>query len=241
MPRAMVILHWGNRMKVNERAVTTDKTETQAPPPVTDDGAGVPELLKSEAEALSCSLNAVRRALAETENRVTELFQATRRVVTCRTTGLVTRDEGIAVIQRELAHRHLFGGTLSLVLLDIDRFKEFNDGGGGHAAGDQVLATVGEQVLREAGVRGRDFGIRLGGDEIAVVLPGTDEIGAIVVADRIRDAAAAVEIDAKQIRVSVGVARSVDGQTAEELIARADAALYEAKRRGRNQTVIASF
>lgn len=220
-------------MKANERAVSMHNAET----PVSAD---VPELLKSEADALSYSLGAARQALTEAEKLMTKLFQATRRVVTCRTTGLVTRDEGLAVIHRELANQRLFGGTLSLLLLDIDRFKEFNDGAGGHAAGDQVLAVVGEQVLREAGVRGRDFGIRLGGDEIAVVLPGTTEAGAAAVAHRIRDAAAEIVIDAKRIEVSVGIAVSAEGQSAAELIARADAALYEAKRAGRNQTVIAS-
>jgi diguanylate cyclase (GGDEF)-like protein len=132
-------------------------------------------------------------------------------------------------VGRALRHGHV----LSLALLDLDDFKTVNDRHG-HAHGDQVLSII-ASVLQ--GGRGEDRAYRLGGDEFAVVLPHTETAAAIVAVERFRR-----EVG-KQLfgsTVSIGVAElSKPDADAETLREQADAALYEAKRRGRN--TIASF
>jgi diguanylate cyclase len=195
-----------------------------------------PELLKSEADALSTAIVSLRVAVEEIAARAVTLLGATRRTVTCRTTGLVTREEGLAVAAREMIRADRLCTPLCLLIIDIDKFKSINDAAG-HAAGDLVLARVAEQIVSEAAVRGRDYGIRLGGDELAVLLPNTDEIGGVVVADRIRQSAEALQCEPLPVRVSIGGTCRQAADTLETFIARADAALFRAKRGGRNQTV----
>jgi diguanylate cyclase (GGDEF)-like protein len=131
---------------------------------------------------------------------------------------------------------------LSLVALDVDHFKKFNDTHG-HAAGDAVLATMG-RVLTEQCRKG-DMPARYGGEEFSVVLPNTNAVGANVVAERIRRALEASEtgFDGKTLKFtsSIGVA-SAQGAGVEPvaaLAARADEALYSAKHAGRNRVVCA--
>jgi diguanylate cyclase (GGDEF)-like protein len=125
--------------------------------------------------------------------------------------------------------------TLTLLYLDLDGFKEVNDGLG-HAAGDEVLFQAAERI-REA-IRGADIGIRLGGDEFAVLLPDTDRPGAQAIAERIRVAlAVGVETRAGPARVSasIGLAAFPDDCSAvDDLVTLADAAMYRAKRHGKN-------
>jgi diguanylate cyclase (GGDEF)-like protein len=131
---------------------------------------------------------------------------------------------------------------LSLVALDVDHFKKFNDTHG-HAAGDAVLATMG-RVLTEQCRKG-DMPARHGGEEFSVVLPSTNAVGAHVVAERIRRALEASEtlFEGKKLKFtsSIGVA-SAHGEGVEPiaaLAARADEALYAAKHAGRNRVVSA--
>ena len=126
----------------------------------------------------------------------------------------------------------------SLLLIDIDHFKQFNDGHG-HQVGDEVLRLMARH-LRES-LKGRDIAARYGGEEFAVLLPNTDLSRARLVAEHIR-AAIAMKVVRKrstgerlgQVTVSVGVAEYQHGEDSEMLIGRADAALYQAKRAGRN-------
>ena len=122
---------------------------------------------------------------------------------------------------------------LSLLLLDVDHFKSFNDTFG-HPAGDGVLQEAVRLVV--AAVRGTDVVARYGGEEFAVVLPDTDFSGAMVLADRVRRAVADGDWVLRSVTVSVGVATlSADTAAAAALVREADVALYESKRNGRNR------
>ena len=134
----------------------------------------------------------------------------------------------------------LIYAPLTLLMLDVDRFKSVNDTYG-HAAGDDVLRAVAE-VLR-AEVRTIDLPARQGGEEFVVLLPGTNADGGRETAERIRTALAAREVatDAGVLRVttSVGVAEWAAPLSADELLDAADRALYAAKEGGRNRVVVA--
>ena len=130
----------------------------------------------------------------------------------------------------------------AILMVDVDHFKKFNDTHG-HIAGDEALKVV-AGVLQEA-TREIDHVARYGGEEFLVVLPDTDIDGAIKAADRIRERLAersvAVGEQAATLTVSTGVAEfPADGDSPEALIASADAALYQAKRRGRDRVVCVS-
>ena len=129
---------------------------------------------------------------------------------------------------------------LGLLLLDLDHFKQVNDQRG-HAAGDQVLASVGA-ALRGV-LRARDFAGRNGGEEFAVLLPDTGIGAALEIAERVRAAIAEINVPGTDVPVtaSVGVAGFPDhASTLERLERLADAALYVAKRQGRNRVELAS-
>lgn len=132
---------------------------------------------------------------------------------------------------------------LCLLMIDIDHFKKFNDTYG-HQMGDEVIKVV-ARALTET-LRGSDVVARFGGEEFAVLLPGTPTNGALVVAENIRKTIAGKRLkrrdsdgDMGQITVSIGVARYRvgEGDTVPFLIKRADEALYSAKRAGRNRVV----
>jgi diguanylate cyclase len=129
-------------------------------------------------------------------------------------------------------------GPCSLLLIDIDHFKQFNDGHG-HQVGDEVLRLMARH-LRES-LKGQDVAARYGGEEFAVLLPNTDLSRAKLVAENLRAAIAKKVVRKRatgeslgQITVSVGVAEHRRGEDSETLIGRADEALYQAKRAGRN-------
>lgn len=144
-------------------------------------------------------------------------------------------------IERETARAldaSLQAGTpLSLLMLDLDHFKAINDRYG-HAAGDKVLRAV--TAAWQAQLRGRDPLGRMGGEEFVVVCPDTTLEQALVVANRLRDAANALRFDevdpALRISVSIGAAQARrNGDSCDALIDRADAALYRAKQQGRDR------
>jgi diguanylate cyclase len=133
---------------------------------------------------------------------------------------------------------------LSLLLIDIDNFKRFNDRFG-HLVGDDVLRFVAKKIKET--VKGRDFLARFGGEEFAVILPRTPLAGAASVAEGIRSLFEAMPLktsatakDIGVITVSIGVARFRAGESSEEFIRRTDKALYAAKNAGRNHVVTVS-
>lgn len=133
------------------------------------------------------------------------------------------------------------GEPLSLLMLDIDHFKSFNDNYG-HLTGDQVLRLVGMSLKQT--IKGQDITARYGGEEFAVVLPNTPLRQALTVADHIRRAVMSKELKKKstgeilgRVTISVGVSMLQPGDDRERLIERADACLYAAKRNGRNRVI----
>ena len=136
------------------------------------------------------------------------------------------------------------GEPLSLLMLDIDHFKAFNDNYG-HLTGDQVLRLVGQSLKQT--IKGQDITARYGGEEFAVVLPNTPLHHARIVADHIRTAVMSKELKKKstgeilgRVTVSIGVAVLQAGEDMDALIGRADACLYAAKRNGRNRVICES-
>jgi diguanylate cyclase (GGDEF)-like protein len=132
------------------------------------------------------------------------------------------------------------GRELSLAIVDIDHFKRVNDTYG-HAAGDEVLRGLADILIREMRAQ-VDWVARIGGEEFVVLLPETDLEGARLVAERLRIAVAAAhfkvdEATTLRITASFGVATRLDTDTAESLLARADAMLYRAKKSTRNLVV----
>ena len=153
-------------------------------------------------------------------------------------TGLANRRRFERQLEREVARTERYGRPFCLLLVDIDNFKHVNDTNG-HDAGDEALRRVANVI--QSGTRGIDTGARIGGDEFAVILPETSLERGLEVAERLRSAIAALEADpAQRVTASLGVAElPACAHTGDELRAAADAALYEAKRGGRNRSACA--
>jgi len=164
-----------------------------------------------------------------------------RESVTDELTGLSNRRGFEDALALEFERARRFGTKLGIVLLDLDNFKQINDNYG-HLQGDVVLREV-ARVLRET-AREIDYPVRYGGEEMAVLLPETDVEGALRFAERLRERIADLQIhrphapETLHVTTSCGVAAypdvAVDGAG---LVAAADAALYEAKRAGKNMSV----
>jgi len=168
-----------------------------------------------------------------------------RESVTDELTGLSNRRRFDETMEMEVERSRRFGGQLGLVMVDIDDFKAVNDTHG-HQLGDAVLREV-ARVVRESS-REIDEPARYGGEELAVVLPGTDLAGAFRVAERMREGIAGLAVDQPEghgplhVTASFGVAALPE--TCEDhqgLVAAADGALYEAKRAGKNRTIRAKL
>jgi diguanylate cyclase (GGDEF)-like protein len=185
-------------------------------------------------------LVAEKQALAEKLEQANA--ELARLASTDALTGLPNKRSLETAITRDLARADRDKTWLSLVVVDVDHFKKFNDTYG-HATGDLVLQAVGKSLARF--VRAGDLAGRYGGEEFVLVLPGSNPIGARIAAERVRKALEEVAIDTEhgvlRVTASFGAASICGpgcGNKRNELFARADAALYEAKRTGRNRVVV---
>jgi diguanylate cyclase (GGDEF)-like protein len=150
-------------------------------------------------------------------------------------TGLHNRRYLTQRLSEELVRSYRHKGTFSVLMADVDEFKEYNDAFG-HPAGDEVLKKVAAILLNST--RSMDCTARYGGEEFAVLLTGTAGDVAHEVAERIRARVEATKFAGRKITLSIGIAEFPDnGQTADEVISSADEALYAAKRGGRNRVV----
>ena len=191
---------------------------------------------------LTTSMPNELRTLAESFNRMAERLQESQtalRELSVRDslTGLYNRREYEGRIGQELERCHRYRTPVSLLLLDLDHFKSVNDRYG-HNVGDEVLRTVARQISFE--LRPVDFAARYGGEEFIAILPGTDPTGALAAAERIREAVAALIVNAQRdlrITISIGVAGAPDDASEPaELLKAADIAMYQAKAAGRNRS-----
>src|SRR2546428_7443140 len=174
----------------------------------------------------------------------TALDAIERRAISDALTGLYDRGYFEHALKRELERCHRYGNPVSLLLLDLDGFKEINDEFG-HRVGDKVLQAFGELILKH--LRGADVPCRLGGDEFTIILSDTAQAEACTVAERFRaDVESWFETHPVcgqflEVTVSGGIATAPwDASGQDQVYALADRALYEAKRLGSNRIVTTS-
>lgn len=170
------------------------------------------------------------RNLAEERGRIIEELALTDPL-----TGIDNRRGWERAIQRSVGQARRHSQPLSLAMLDLDHFKEYNDAHG-HQAGDDFLHVVAQNW--EEMTRIEDHIARYGGEEFVLTLPNTGLEGARVIVERLRAALPAPgESQETRITCSAGITEWDGSETVREMVARADKALYEAKHRGRDQTV----
>ena len=185
-------------------------------------------LLERLASQVSTSIaNSQLYAKAEQRARVDEL------------TGLFNRRHFDEVLSREINRHSRYGSILSLVFIDLDNFKSYNDTMG-HLNGDKILAQIGH-LIRGA-LRNIDLSFRYGGDEFAIILPHSSTDDAHAVTERVRNIIASeTKNNRVEITASLGLASwPSDGLTMDDIIEAADRALYHAKRTGGNRTCVVS-
>jgi diguanylate cyclase len=202
------------------------------------------------------SLVHTAKEMEESNQKLEERLNASKQEINELQVNLeAVRTESLTDPLTQLANRKFFDTTLqqaidearqknealSLMMTDIDHFKNFNDSFG-HLTGDQVLRLVAMSVKQN--VKGQDTAARYGGEEFAIVLPDTVLRSAITVADHIRRAVMTKELMKRstgehlgRVTISIGVATLHKGDTAQTLIERADTCLYAAKRHGRNRVM----
>lgn len=200
------------------------------------------EPLAFDARALDALAETGRRLALELDlsrERVDshERFTALSRLaLTDPVTALANRRGGEEALAREVARARRTGSPLSLVLFDIDRFKNINDRAG-HAVGDRVLRGI--SAILSASQRGSDLAMRWGGEEFLVLLPDVGLAGARIFAERVRENVQNLDVpDAGRITVSAGVSELAGEEEPAAALARADANLYRAKAAGRNRVEV---
>lgn len=182
----------------------------------------------------------IKRVLREAEfkrERYKLLKELEKLAITDALTGLYNSRHFFAQIKTEINRYNRYSRPLSLLILDIDYFKEYNDTWG-HLEGDKVLMGIGETI--NTCMRSMDTAYRYGGEEFAIILPETSLHKACVVGARIKDNISSQvfypeEGKKKSITVSIGATELVQGEDFRSFISRADKALYKSKDSGRNK------
>lgn len=171
--------------------------------------------------------------------KMTWLIEESQRLATVDPlTGLQNRRAFTAAVKGEIARCQRYGHKLSVALVDVDFFKRINDTHG-HCGGDRVLTALG-QLLHQT-LRASDYAARWGGEEFVVAYASTDVDGALTAAERLREAIERLDIRGENgepigVTASLGLAELEPGEGLDELLDRADHAMYESKAAGRNRT-----
>lgn len=202
-------------------------------PPVGGGRALATGVMIAVAGAISATA-AMNRSLEEQERRA--LTDRLHRLATYDgLTGCLNYQAFQAALSKESDQAERYGRPFSVVIADLDGFKTINDRHG-HAVGDATLTTIASEML--SGVRSVDMVGRIGGDEFAVLLPETRQDEAEALVERIRSRTLAA-VTPERVTLSFGVSTWCGhGDSPSELLRRADAALYEAKRHGRNRVAV---
>lgn len=227
---------------------TYGQTLAEAKSSISDNATDV-EKLKSVVVSL---LNDTKKMEMQNRDLETKLAVSQEQIQDLQVNLEVIRHESLTDPLTALSNRKLFdqsmldalaeaestGKPFALLMTDIDHFKKFNDTYG-HQTGDQVLRLV-ASVMKQS-IKGQDIAARYGGEEFAVILPNTALEHAVRVAENIREAVMGKDLVKRstnerlgRVTISVGVAGWVRGDNAQSMIERADGALYQAKRSGRN-------
>lgn len=177
---------------------------------------------------------------AEVEGLRHQLMEKQQLLALDPLTGVGNRGGLDKRIEEELARSQRIGFSLSLLLIDIDKFKYVNDTFG-HKAGDKVLQTIAK--LMSSRIRDTDYVARYGGDEFVILLPGTSAEDAVAVAQSFCNAVKRCDFHSRgqsvEVSLSIGIAEFRKGESSDALFQRADAAMYEVKNTGRNGCGIA--
>ena len=173
-----------------------------------------------------------------------KLLEKTRELsITDELTGLYNRRHFYETLEMEVGRTRRYGGSFSVVMLDLDGFKQYNDRFG-HATGDIILRSVASTF--KSALRESDTSFRYGGDEFTFILPATDAARAVRIVDRIRvqwaeTARSQHSVDESRLGFSAGIAQFPgDAESTDGLITLADAALYRSKRDGGNRSTLSS-
>jgi diguanylate cyclase (GGDEF)-like protein len=214
---------------------------------------GVPVVFRDRVTGLIALYNSGERSFTQEDGQVAELFASQvaialensrqvelkeKQAVTDELTGLNNRRAFASMGEREVVRARRYQRPLSLILFDIDHFKNVNDSHG-HLIGDKVLRVLTELVTKTT--RGTDIVCRYGGEEFIVLMPEAGRAESLAMAERLREEISRMKVvtttaETLSLTVSLGVAELGPdvGESLETLIARADRAMYEAKAAGRN-------
>lgn len=196
-----------------------------------------------ETHTIAQNSNSLKTMLDDTRHEIEslreELDRTRQQATTDALTGLLNRRGFETAVQLACNDASHHNHVLTLLMIDIDHFKQINDSYG-HLTGDKVLRNVG--TILSANIKGKDTVGRFGGEEFAVILTSTGLENAYQVAEilrlnieRSKLKPAASEDSAIQVTVSIGVTEYIPGENTDELVKRADEAMYQSKRQGRNR------
>lgn len=223
----------GDLLREIAKELETFRTILELPAGKSRTPVDIEDEIRERIAELSIAMHLENQSLA---NKQADLL---KRATTDALTGVGNRAAFDARFSLELQRLAREEGAIALLLIDVDRFKPFNDNHG-HLAGDHVLKTVAATL--DQNIRKVDYCARYGGEEFAVIAPGTTLEGVQMVAERLRQSIEALEVQwegkALSVTISIGIAHAITiedvGHAANEMIRTADRHLYEAKRTGRN-------